>query len=350
VSPLLLRRGDSFYTEGGLCEMLSYIIRRLSIMVPEIFLISIIAFIVIQLPPGDFLTTYIMRLQASGVSVNQTIIDTLTKQYGLDRPIYIQYFLWMKNIILYGNFGTSFSWNRPVGEIIMERLPMTLIISIASLIFTWAIAFPIGIYSATHQYSPLDHFFTLLSFIGVSMPGFLLALVAIWFLYKYTGYAIIGLFSLEFLDKPWSFAKLADMLKNVWLPIIVIGISGMAGLVRVIRAMMLDEIKKQYVTTARAKGLPEYKVLIKYPLRVAVNPIISTIGWLLPSLVSGESIVAIVINLQTIGPALLTASLAQDMYLAGSIVFILGTLTVIGMFISDLLLAWIDPRIRYGER
>lgn len=330
--------------------MLNYIIRRLIIIIPELFLISVVAFVVIQLPPGDFLTTYIMRLQASGVEINKTIIETLTRQYGLDRPLYVQYFIWIKNIIFNGNFGTSFSWNRPVADLIKERLSITLFISLSSLVLTWIIAFPIGIYSATHQYSPFDHIFTFLSFVGVSMPGFLLALIAVWFLYKFTGHAVIGVFSLEYLDQPWSFAKFVDMIRNIWLPVIVVGMAGTAGLVRVIRAMMLDEIRKLYVTTARAKGLPEYKVLIKYPLRVAVSPTISTIGWLLPALVSGESVVGIVLNLQTIGPLLLSASLAQDMYLAGSIVLILGTLTVIGMFISDLLLAWLDPRVRYGER
>lgn len=330
--------------------MLNYIIRRLTIIIPELFLISVIAFIVIQLPPGDFLTTYIMRLQASGVEINQTIIENLKKQYGLDRPIYVQYFIWIKNIITQGNFGTSFSWNRPVIDLIKGRLSITLTISLLSLAVTWLVAFPVGIYSAIRQYSSFDYIFTFLSFLGISMPGFLLALTAVWFLYKLTGHAVIGAFSLEYLDQPWSIAKVIDMLKNIWLPVIVVGMAGTAGLVRVIRAMMLDEIRKLYVTTARAKGLPEYKVLIKYPLRVAVSPTISTIGWLLPALVSGESVVGIVLNLQTIGPLLLTASLAQDMYLAGSIVLILGTLTVIGMFISDLLLAWLDPRVRYGER
>lgn len=330
--------------------MLNYIIRRLTIIIPELFLISVIAFVVIQLPPGDFLSTYIMRLQASGVEINQTIIETLRLQYGLDRPLYVQYFIWIKNIILYGNFGTSFAWNTPVINLIRERIPITLTISLLSLTLTWLVAFPIGVYSATHQYSLFDHIFTFLSFLGVSMPGFLLALTAIWFLYRFTGHAVIGAFSLEYLNQPWSLAKMLDMLRNIWLPVIVVGMAGTAGLVRVIRAMMLDEIRKLYVTTARAKGLPEYKVLIKYPLRVAVSPTISTIGWLLPAIVSGESVVGIVLNLQTIGPLLLTASLAQDMYLAGSIVLILGTLTVIGMFISDLLLAWLDPRVRYGER
>lgn len=330
--------------------MLNYIIRRLTIIIPELFLISVIAFIVIQLPPGDFLTTYIMRLQASGVEINQTIIENLKKQYGLDRPMYVQYFIWIKNIVTQGNFGTSFSWNRPVIDLIKGRLSITLTISLLSLAVTWLVAFPVGIYSAIRQYSPFDYIFTFLSFLGISMPGFLLALTAVWFLYKFTGHAVIGAFSLEYLDQPWSLAKVIDMLKNIWLPVIVVGMAGTAGLVRVIRAMMLDEIRKLYVTTARAKGLPEYKVLIKYPLRVAVSPTISTIGWLLPAIVSGESVVGIVLNLQTIGPLLLTASLAQDMYLAGSIVLILGTLTVIGMFISDLLLAWLDPRVRYGER
>jgi len=328
--------------------MLNYIIRRLLIIIPELFLISILAFIVIQLPPGDYLTTYIMRLQASGAVINESIVENLKRQYGLDRPVYVQYFIWIKNIITQGNFGVSFSYDLPVIDLIKERIPMTLTISLLSLAVTWIIAFPIGIYSATHQYSPFDHLFTFLSFVGVSMPAFLLALIAVWFLYKFTGHAVIGVFSLEYLDQPWSFAKLMDMIKNIWLPVIVVGIAGIASMVRVIRAMMLDEIRKLYVTAARAKGLPEYKVLVKYPLRVAVNPTISSIGWLFPALVSGESVVGIVLNLQTIGPLLLSASLAQDMYLAGSIVLILGTLTVIGMFISDLLLAWLDPRVRYG--
>ncbi len=328
--------------------MLNYIIRRLLIIIPELFLISILAFIVIQLPPGDYLTTYIMRLQASGAVINESIVENLKRQYGLDRPMYVQYFIWIKNIITQGNFGVSFSYDLPVIDLIKERIPMTLTISLLSLAVTWIIAFPIGIYSATHQYSPFDHLFTFLSFVGVSMPAFLLALIAVWFLYKFTGHAVIGVFSLEYLDQPWSFAKLMDMIKNIWLPVIVVGIAGIASMVRVIRAMMLDEIRKLYVTAARAKGLPEYKVLVKYPLRVAVNPTISSIGWLFPALISGESVVGIVLNLQTIGPLLLSASLAQDMYLAGSIVLILGTLTVIGMFISDLLLAWLDPRVRYG--
>ena len=328
--------------------MLNYIIRRLLIIIPELFLISILAFIVIQLPPGDYLTTYIMRLQASGAVINESIVENLKRQYGLDRPMYVQYFIWIKNIITQGNFGVSFSYDLPVIDLIKERIPMTLTISLLSLAVTWIIAFPIGIYSATHQYSPFDHLFTFLSFVGVSMPAFLLALIAVWFLYKFTGHAVIGVFSLEYLDQPWSFAKLMDMIKNIWLPVIVVGIAGIASMVRVIRAMMLDEIRKLYVTAARAKGLPEYKVLVKYPLRVAVNPTISSIGWLFPALVSGESVVGIVLNLQTVGPLLLSASLAQDMYLAGSIVLILGTLTVIGMFISDLLLAWLDPRVRYG--
>ncbi len=328
--------------------MLNYIIRRLLIIIPELFLISILAFIVIQLPPGDYLTTYIMRLQASGAVINESIVENLKRQYGLDRPMYVQYFIWIKNIITQGNFGVSFSYDLPVIDLIKERIPMTLTISLLSLAVTWIIAFPIGIYSATHQYSPFDHLFTFLSFVGVSMPAFLLALIAVWFLYKFTGHAVIGVFSLEYLDQPWSFAKLMDMIKNIWLPVIVVGIAGIASMVRVIRAMMLDEIRKLYVTAARAKGLPEYKVLVKYPLRVAVNPTISSIGWLFPALISGESVVGIVLNLQTVGPLLLSASLAQDMYLAGSIVLILGTLTVIGMFISDLLLAWLDPRVRYG--
>lgn len=330
--------------------MLTFIVRRLIIMIPLLFLISILCFMIIQLPPGSYVSTYIARLETSGYKVDQTVITQLTRQYGLDKPVYTQYFLWIKNIILDANFGMSFIENRPNAEIIQERLPMTIYIALITILFTWTIAIPIAIYSATHQYSVGDYTFTLIGFAGMAIPQFLFALVLVWFLYSQTGWVVTGLFSMEFAHKDWSLAKFADLLKNLWIPILVVGTAGTAGMIRVMRATLLDELKKQYVITARAKGVSERNLLFKYPVRVAINPVISTIGWVLPQTISGMVITTIVLNLQTIGPALLNAVLTQDMYLAAAIVMLLSSLTVIGTFISDLLLVWIDPRIRYEER
>ncbi|MGQ9632398.1 MAG: ABC transporter permease [bacterium] len=330
--------------------MISFIVRRLFIMIPLMFLISVITFVIIQLPPGDYLTTYISYLRGSGVELNEAEVQNLVRQYGLDKPFYVQYFKWMRNIILEGKLGWSFQWNKPVNEVLKERLPATVAISLASLLVVWIVAIPIAIVSATHQYSLFDYFFSFLGFIGLATPSFLLALVLMWVVYDKTGLAITGLFSREFANAPWSWARLRDLLSNVWLPVLIIGTAGTAGLIRVLRATLLDELGKQYVITARAKGVAETRLLFKYPIRIALNPVFSTIGWLLPSLFSGAVIVGIVLNLQTVGPVLLRATLAQDMYLAGSIVLILSVLTVIGTFISDLLLAWLDPRIRYEEK
>ena len=317
-------------------------------MVPLLLLISVLTFAVIQLPPGDYLTTYIAALRESGAELDDAEVANLTAQFGLDRPIHVQYFRWMTGIVLQGDLGWSFQWEKRVNEVIAERLPTTLSISISSLFFVWLLAIPIAVVSATNQYTWFDYLFTLIGFIGLSMPQFLVALVTSWVIYDVTGWAITGLFSLEFVDAPWSWAKLLDLLKNVWLPVIIIGLAGTAGLIRVLRGTLLDELRKQYVITARAKGVSERNLLFKYPIRVAMNPVFSTIGWLLPSLISGQVIVGIVLNLQTIGPVLLRATLAQDMFLAGAIVLILGTLTVIGTLISDICLAWLDPRIRLG--
>lgn len=273
---------------------------------------------------------------------------SLKRQYGLDLPIYRQYFRWMRNILLEGDFGRSFSWNKPVSEILMERVPLTMIVSLATTIFVFAVSIPIGIYSATHKYSLFDYFFTFIGFIGLSVPGFLLALVLLWGVFSIFGISVGGLFSSEYADAPWSIARAWDMLKRIWFPIIIIGMSGTAGLIRVMRGNLLDELQKQYVITARAKGVPERAVLFRYPVRIAINPIISTIGWILPAIVGGEVLVSIVLNLQTTGPVLLQAVLFQDMYLAGSITLILSTLTVLGTLIADILLVWLDPRIRFG--
>jgi len=327
--------------------MLSFIIRRILMFIPLLLAISVISFVIIQLPPGDFLTTMITQMKMSGIELAKDQAAALAQLYGLDKPIYIQYFIWMRNL-LRGDLGRSFQWNRPVNEILAERVPFSILISIMSTIFVWIVAIPVGIYSALRQYSPFDYIFTFLGFIGLSMPGFLLALILMWFLYSSFGISITGLFSPEFITAPWSIPKVIDMLKHIWLPVIIIGISGTAGLIRTMRANLLDELRKQYVITARAKGLPERRLIFKYPVRIAVNPLISTIGWMLPGIFSGETLVSIVLNIQTVGPVLLRAVMSQDMYLAGSITMILSALAIIGTLISDILLAWLDPRIRYG--
>ena len=326
--------------------MSSYILRRFIYMGIILLVVSVVAFIIIQLPPGDYLTSYIITLRASGLTVDEAQIASLRKQYGLDLPMYGQYLFWMWKM-LHGDLGRSFQWNRPVSDLIAERLPLTIIISLFTLIFTYAVAIPIGIYSATHQYSVGDYAFTVIGFAGLATPNFLLALVLMFLFYKYFGLSVGGLFSVEYARAAWSMDKFLDMLKHLPIPIIVIGTAGTAGLIRVMRGCLLDELKKQYVITARAKGVAERALLFKYPVRVAINPIVSTIGWTLPAIVSGETITAIVLGLPTTGPLLFRALMSQDMYLAGSTVMFLTFLTVIGTFISDLLLVWVDPRIRY---
>lgn len=319
-------------------------------MIPTLLIISIVSFVIIQLPPGDFLTSLIAELAVTGQVVDQAEIAALTRRYGLDQPIYVQYFRWISRIFLRGDFGRSLMWNKPVSELIWDRLALTVIISFLSLIFVYVVAIPIGIYSATHQYSLGDYFFTFGGFVGLATPNFLLALVLMFLFYKYFGLGIGGLFSPQFVEAPWSLAKVVDMMNHMWIPVIVIGTAGTCGLIRVMRGCLLDELRKQYVITARAKGVSERSLLFKYPVRVAVNPIISTIGWTLPALISGEAITAIVLSLPTTGPLLLSALMSQDMYLAGSFILILATLTVIGTLISDILLIWLDPRISYREK
>lgn len=329
--------------------MAGYVIRRFLSLIPLLFILSIVVFIIIELPPGDFLTVYIEQLKSSGVLISEEEIARLVKQYALDKPLHIRYITWIKNIILHGDFGRSFRWNRPVVELIKERVALSAVISLFSIVFVWIIGVSIGIYSAVKQYSMFDYIFTFIGFIGVSIPGFLLALLIIWFAYTKFDIYISGLFSQQFVDAPWSLAKVLDMLKHIWVPVIIIAVSGIAGNIRTMRANLLDELRKQYVTVARAKGLSETRLLIKYPIRIAVNPMISTIGWTLPAIFSGESLASIILNLPTIGPLLMQALLAQDMYLAGSLILIMGALTLVGTLISDILLAWADPRIRYGN-
>ena len=333
--------------------MLYIIIRRIFILIPILLLLSILSFIIIQLPPGNYLDTYVNNLRNQGLVIDEAEIERLTQRYGLGKPLYAQYFSWMKNFLLHGDLGRSFGSygssmeNKPVTDIIVERLPATMIISIVSTIVVWAIAIPIGIYSATHQYSLMDYIATFIGFIGLALPNFLFAIIIMWIVFSQTDHAVTGLFSLEYRHAPWSLAKVIDMLKNIWVPVLVLATAGTAGLIRVMRANLLDELNKQYVVTARAKGLSERRLLWKYPVRIAFNPIFSTIGWLLPAIVGGEALVSIILNLKTIGPVLLQAVLRQDMYLAGSIIMILSALTLIGTLISDIALAWLDPRIRY---
>jgi len=326
--------------------MLQYILRRIMWAIPTLLFISIVSFAIIQLPPGDYLTSYLASLAATGEYMDPEVAEELRIHYGLDKPLYIQYLRWMWGM-LHGDFGYSLEWKEPVSKLIWERLALTFVLSLSTLLFTWLVAIPIGVYSATHQYSAFDYIFTFFGFLGRGIPNFLFALVLMWIGFAYFGVDVGGLFSHEYLNAPWSLAKVWDMIKHLWIPMIVIGTSGTAGLIRIMRANTLDELHKPYVMTARAKGLPENRLLWRYPVRVALNPFVSTVGWALPELVSGTTITAIVLSLQTTGPLLYRALLTQDMQLAGSFIMLLSTLTVIGTLISDILLAWLDPRIRY---
>jgi peptide/nickel transport system permease protein len=316
-------------------------------MLPTIFAISVISFMIIQLPPGDYLTTYVARLSAGGDIVEEDAIAALEARYGLGQPFYVQYYKWITNIVLRGDFGQSFEWNQPVKALLWGRIGFTMILSTSALLFTWLVAFPIGIYSAVRQYSIGDYFFTTLGFLGLAIPDFLLALVLMFVAFKYFNQSVGGLFSQEYIEAVWSWAKVQDLLSHLWIPVVILGTSGTAGLIRIMRANLLDELHKPYVVTARAKGLSEIKLLLKYPVRLALNPFVSTLGWTLPVLISGSAIISVVLSLPTTGPLLLRALIAQDMYLAGSFILILGVLTVIGTLLSDILLAWLDPRIRF---
>jgi len=326
--------------------MLFYIIRRLIYMIILLWAVSVVGFIIIELPPGSYLDVEIARLQARGGSVNKALIASLKKRYDLDLPVYARYFKWIWKM-LHGNLGMSLEKQRPVLDLIAERLPATITLSLFTTIFVYLVSIPIGIYSATHQYSPGDYFFTVLGFVGLATPNFLLALVLMFLFYRYFDVSLTGLFSSQYATAAWNMGKFMDMLAHLPIPIIVIGTAGTAGLIRVMRGCLLDELRKQYVITARAKGLTERTLLFKYPVRVAINPIVSTIGWELPAIFSGTVITAIVLSLPTVGELMYKALRSQDMYLAASCLIILSALTVIGTFVSDLLLAWIDPRIRY---
>jgi peptide/nickel transport system permease protein len=325
--------------------MLKFVLQRLVVMVVMMFLISIAAFIIIQLPPGDFLTTLVASLQR-GNEISQEQIDFLTREYGLDQPLYVQYWSWISGILFDGNFGYSFQWKRPVAELIWDQLGFTFLLSISTLLFAWAVSFPIGVFSAVRQYSIGDYIVSFIGFIGLAIPNFLLALVLMYIGFKYFGQSVGGLFSPQFRGAEFSWAKLWDLISHLWIPMIVIGTARTAELIRIMRANLLDELNKPYVTTARAKGLSELRLIFKYPIRIALNPFVSTVGWVLPNLISGAVIVSVVLNLPTAGPLLLNSLQNQDMYLAGGFILLLSILTLAGTIVSDILLAMLDPRIR----
>ncbi|MEA3292389.1 MAG: ABC transporter permease [Pseudomonadota bacterium] len=325
--------------------MLGYVFKRILMMIPTLLVISFIVFVIIQLPPGDYLETHIAELQSQGESVDPAKIQFLREQYGLDQPFFVQYLTWVKGM-LHGDFGYSFEYQLPVSEVIGSRLALTVLVSLVTIVFTWIVAFPIGIYSATHQYSWGDYGLTFLGFLGLATPNFLLALIMLYLANVWFGTSIGGLMAPEFLDQPWSWDKIKSVLEHLWIPVVVIGTSGTAGMIRRLRANLLDELQQQYVLTGKAKGLPPGKLLAKYPLRMSLNFFIADIGNMLPEVISGAEVVAIVLSLPTTGPMLLDALQSQDMYLAGSFLMFLAMLTVVGMLISDLLLAALDPRIR----
>ena len=328
--------------------MLTYIGRRALLAVFTVWAISVLAFVIIQLPPGDYVTSYIAQMASTGSVVTEQEAENLRIQYGLGQPIYVQYYKWVK-LIAVGDFGMSMEWKRPVTEVIGDRLWLTVVVSLAALFLTWVLALPIGIYSAVRQYSLGDYTATFVGFIGLAVPNFLLALVLLYLGFTLFNANIGGLFSVELQDAPWSAAKVWDLCKHLPIPALILGLAGTAQQIRIMRANLLDELRKPYVVTARSKGLSEIRVILKYPVRLALNPFASTIGYTLPYIVSGSIIVSLVLGLPTVGPLLLRALIAQDMFLAGTIVLLLGVMTVIGTLISDIVLVWVDPRIRLED-
>ena len=326
--------------------MLKYILNRVMIAIPTLVMVSIVSFVIIQLPPGDYLTSYVAQLREQGDVVDEAELRQLEERYGLGQPIYVQYWKWISGILFELDFGYSLEWKVPVKSLLGQRILLTFVLSLSTMLFTWTLAIPVGVLSATKQYSLIDYIATFFGFVGLGVPNFMLALVLMWISFAYLDTSVGGLFSPEFVEAPWNLARVWDMMKHLWIPIIVLGTSGTAGLIRTMRANLLDELHKPYVTTARAKGLTESKLVRKYPLRVALNPFVSTVGYQLPALISGTTITAVVLSLPTTGPLLLRALTSQDMYLAGSFLLILSALTVIGTLLSDLMLAWVDPRIR----
>ncbi len=325
--------------------MIRYIAQRLALLPFLMLIYSFVIFAVIHAPPGDFLTAYVATLASSGSSISTEMLQAMRHDYGLDQPFIVQYAYWMRHLFV-GDMGLSLEYQRPNIDLIGEQLVLTIALALMSFVLTWAIAVPAGVYSATHQRSAIDHILTVVNYVGVAIPNFMLALILMWIAYAYFGISVTGLFSPDFVDAPWSLARLADLMAHIWLPAIVLGIAGTARLTRIMRANLIDELNKPYVVTARAKGMREWRLVLRYPVRLALNPLISTIGWYLPALFSGSLIVATVMNLPNIGPLLLRALVNQDMYLAGGILLIYSFLTIIGTLLSDVLLAVIDPRIR----
>jgi len=327
--------------------MTRYILQRLALLPLLMVVYSFVIFAIIQAPPGDFLTSYVATLASSGSSISAEQMQALRHEYGLDQPFLVQYLYWLQNLLT-GNLGLSLEYQRPNAELIGEQLVLTIALALFSFVLTWMIAIPAGIYSATHPRSVLDYALTVINYVGVATPNFMLALVLMWVAFAYFGISVTGLFSPEYADAPWSVARFVDLMEHLWLPALVLGIAGTARLTRIMRANLLDELNKPYVTTARAKGMKEWRLVLRYPVRLAFNPLVSTIGWYLPALFSGSLIVATVMNLPNIGPLLLRALINQDMYLAGGILLIYSFLTIIGTLLSDILLALLDPRIRMG--
>jgi peptide/nickel transport system permease protein len=325
--------------------MLGYLVRRILYGLLAIFAVSILSFVIIQLPPGDYVTSYIAALEAQGDQVSAEEAAAIRAYFGLGQPFYVQYTKWIWQI-LHGNFGLSFQYRVPVMEVIGERMLLTIILALGSVLFVWVTAIPIGIFSAVRQYSLPDYIATTVGFLGLAIPDFLLALVMMYFAWKWFGFSIGGLFSPENAEAPWSTGRVIDLLQHMIIPIIVLGTAGTASLIRITRANLLDELRKPYVVTARAKGLSEWQLILKYPVRLALNPIISLTAYIFPFLVSGSVIVSVVLSLPTLGPVLLRSLLSQDMFLAGAIILMIGTMTVIGTLLSDILLAIIDPRVR----
>ncbi len=328
--------------------MLAFILRRLLFVIPALVAASMLSFAILQLPPGDFLDSYVASLQAAGERVDERAITELRTRYGLDEPVYVQYLRWIGGIVTQGDFGMSFEWKRPVSELIWERLGLSALLAVTGLLLTWIIAFPIGVYSALRQYSVGDYVLNVVGLFGIATPSFLVALVLMYFSFAVLGTSVGGLFSPDMRDAPWSPVKVVDFLAHAWIPLVIIATNGTASLIRVLRANLLDELNKPYVVSARARGMSEAALTLKYPVRIALNPFVSSVGWVLASIVSGEAIISIVLDLPTTGPLLLQALKAQDMYLAAAFILMLSVLTVVGTLISDILLAWLDPRIRHG--
>jgi peptide/nickel transport system permease protein len=326
--------------------LLSFIGRRLLWAVPLLFAVSLIAFVIIQLPPGDFITALSASLAEKGDALDTEALEALRERYGLGQPFLVQYWKWISGVLI-GDFGMSFEWRRPVSELIWQRMALSVCVAASTILFVWAVALPIGIYSAVKKYTVGDYFITTVGFIGLAVPNFLLALFLLYIAVVYFGTEVSGLFSSEYANAPWSMGKVLDLLSHLWIPVVILGTSSAASLIRIMRANLLDELNKPYVTTARAKGLSEFTLLIKYPVRLALNPFVSTIGWAFPHIISGSVITDVVLSLPTAGPLMLQALKGQDMYLAGGFVLLLCCLSIVGMLVSDILLGLLDPRIRY---